>query len=57
MTYEHLITKVNKEDKTVTFKGPNGEITRNYDFLHVCPPQATSSVLHGSPISNNAGMV
>lgn len=55
---KHLITKVDKQNRKVTFKTPEGqEVVEDYDFLHVCPPHTPQEEMKGAPICNEAGFV
>ncbi|CAG9335474.1 unnamed protein product [Blepharisma stoltei] len=55
--FQHLLTKVDHKKNEAIFKKGDEEITVKYDFLHTAPPQSPPKVLHGSPISNEAGYV
>ncbi len=43
--------------RKATFKGAAGEVTREFDMLHVVPPQSAPDVVSASPLANAAGWV
>ena len=43
--------------QTATFKTENGEVTRDFDMLHVTPPQRPVEIVADSPLSDAAGYV
>ncbi len=58
---ENLIA-VNGEQKTATFvvtdaEGNTREEVRQFDMLHVCPPQASMDFIANSPLADEAGWV
>jgi len=43
--------------QTATFKTENGEVTRDFDMLHVTPPQRPVEIVADSPLANAGGYV
>lgn len=62
LNFGAVLIAVDGPAKKATFreKGADGaerEVVREFDMLHVCPPQIAPDVLRGSPISDAAGWV
>lgn len=57
-----VLTRVDGAARKATFreKGADGaerEVVRDFDMLHVCPPQIAPDVLRGSPLADAAGWI
>ena len=53
---ENLIA-VDGHGKTATFKTESGEVTRDFDMLHVVPPQVAPDFIRESPLAGDTGFV
>lgn len=56
------LVAVDGPGKKATFKekdaaGADREVVREFDMLHVCPPQIAADVVRGSPLADAAGFV
>ncbi|EMD81829.1 bifunctional protein tyrosine phosphatase family protein/NAD(P)/FAD-dependent oxidoreductase [Pacificimonas flava] len=49
------LIRVDGEAKKAWFATEDGEIERDFDMLHVCPPQKGNAVVAGSALANDAG--
>ncbi|CAG8112151.1 unnamed protein product [Penicillium olsonii] len=45
------------DGKAAVFSTPNGEVTREYDLLHVSPKMGAHAFVKNSPLANESGMV
>lgn len=45
------------DGKAAIFSSPNGEVTREFDLLHVTPKMGAHAFVKNSPLANEAGMV
>ncbi|CAG7953464.1 unnamed protein product [Penicillium salamii] len=45
------------DGKAAVFSTPNGEVTREYDLLHVSPKMGAHAFVKDSPLANEGGMV
>jgi sulfide:quinone oxidoreductase len=57
-----VLVRVDGAAKKATFKekgadGADREVVREFDMLHVCPPQIAPDVVRGSPLADAAGWV
>lgn len=50
--YSHVLTAVDAGKKTATFKTPDGNVERPYDYLHIVPPQQAPDVVRNSPLTD-----
>ena len=62
LRFESRLVAVDGPGKTATFaeKGADGEIgevTRAFDFIHVCPPQVAPDFVRNSPLAGPAGWI
>lgn len=53
--YGSNLVAVNGPDQTATFKTETGEVTLDFDMLHVCPPQKSVPAVADSPLADAAG--
>ena len=49
------LVSVDGPGQTATFKAEEGEVTQQFDMLHVVPPQVAPQFLAESPLANEAG--
>ncbi|MCC5989474.1 MAG: NAD(P)/FAD-dependent oxidoreductase [Pararhodobacter sp.] len=49
--YEHVLTTIDAGAKTATYRTPEGEVTDNWDFINVVPPQRAPQVVRDSGLS------
>jgi sulfide:quinone oxidoreductase len=57
--YFHLIQRVDKDNRKVTFKNTktNEDVTVDYDFLHLVPPQTAPEFIKESGLAAANGFV
>ena len=49
--YSHVLSGIDASAKTATFDTPEGRVTRDYDYIHVIPPQRAPEVIRQSGLS------
>ncbi|MGB3166769.1 MAG: FAD/NAD(P)-binding oxidoreductase [Alteraurantiacibacter sp.] len=49
------LVRVDGPSQRAWFATEDGEVERQFDLLHVCPPQAGNAVVAASPLANEAG--
>ncbi|MFA8387236.1 MAG: FAD/NAD(P)-binding oxidoreductase [Pelagibaca sp.] len=49
--YSHVLRAIDAGAKTATFDTPEGQVTRDYDYIHVIPPQRPPDVIRQSGLS------
>ena len=49
--YSHVLRAIDAGAKTATFDTPDGDVTRDYDYIHVIPPQRAPEVIRQSGLS------
>ncbi|RUS59117.1 NAD(P)/FAD-dependent oxidoreductase [Pseudorhodobacter sp. E13] len=49
--YAHVLRALDAGAKTATFDTPTGPVTRDYDYIHVIPPQRAPEVIRQSGLS------
>ena len=49
--YSHVLSGIDAGAKTATFVTPDGAVTREYDYIHVIPPQRAPEVIRQSGLS------
>ncbi|CAG9990342.1 unnamed protein product [Clonostachys byssicola] len=54
--FQHDLTAIVDGNKAV-FSGPNGEVTKTFDFLHVTPKMGPHAFVKNSALANEAGYV
>lgn len=62
LNFGSVLIRVDGAAKKATFreKGADGadrEVVREFDMLHVCPPQIAADVVRGSPLADAAGWI
>lgn len=57
LNFESNLVAVDGPGKRATFREKGGEVTRNFDMLHVTPPQKAPRFLADSPLADQAGYV
>lgn len=57
LNFGSTLVAVNGPGKTATFKEEAGEVTREFDMLHVTPPQRAPQFIADSPLADKAGYV
>ena len=56
LKFMHTLTKVDGASQTAWFKTADGdEVSSQFDFLHVCPPQTSPDFIRDSSLSDDAG--
>lgn len=60
--FGHNLVAINGEAKTATFEvtdadGKKSQITKEFDMIHVTPPQSAPDFIKSSPLANDAGWV
>ena len=60
LQFNFNLTKVDGDNKKATFVGKDAEgnevtVEREFDMLHVCPPQSAPSFIKSSPLANEGG--
>ena len=55
--FGHDLIRVDGERQQATFKTAEGEVTRDFDMLHVVPPQSAPDVIRSSALAGAAGWV
>ena len=55
--FKHNLVAVDGEKHEATFSTENGPVTREFDMLHVVPPQSAPDVIKKSPLAGDAGWV
>jgi sulfide:quinone oxidoreductase len=55
--FHHLMKKIDKDNMSVTFENEKTqeEVTVDYDFLHVVPPQKSPEFISSSPLAGKGG--
>lgn len=49
--YSHVLRGIDAGAKSATFDTPEGRVTRDYDYIHVIPPQRAPEVIRQSGLS------
>ncbi len=49
--YSHVLRAIDAGARTATFDTPQGQVTRDYDYIHVIPPQRAPDVIRQSGLS------
>jgi sulfide:quinone oxidoreductase len=49
--YSHVLRAIDAGAKTATFDTPSGAVTREFDYIHVIPPQRAPEVIRQSGLS------
>lgn len=49
--YSHVLSSIDPGAKRATFKTPDGPVERDYDYLHIIPPQRAPEVIRQSGLS------
>jgi sulfide:quinone oxidoreductase len=62
LNFEHNLKRIDGDSKTAWFEvsGPDGEteiVKREFDMIHVTPPQAAPDFIAASPLADQAGWV
>ena len=57
LEFESNLIAVDGAARRATFKEKGGEVTRDFDMLHVCPPQLAPRFVADSPLADQAGYV
>lgn len=62
LCFNETLVAVDGDEKMATFKVTTGEgeptiVTREFDMIHVCPPQTALDFVANSPLANEAGWV
>lgn len=62
LNYGHKLVKIDGDSKTAWFettdaKGEVKRVAREFDMLHVCPPQTAPDFIRVSPLADSAGWV
>ena len=55
LNFTHNLISVDGAAKTATFKAGEETIVKDFDFLHVCPPQRAPDFIRDSSLSDDAG--
>ncbi|MDT0634093.1 FAD/NAD(P)-binding oxidoreductase [Spectribacter hydrogenoxidans] len=53
--FHHDLIAVDGKKQKATFTTPDGDVTRDFDMLHVVPPQCAPDVIRNSPLAGDAG--
>jgi sulfide:quinone oxidoreductase len=57
LNLESCLAAVDGPGRTATFTTPSGEVTREFDMVHVVPPQSAPDFVRHSPIAGDRGWV
>ena len=57
LQFDSKLVSVDGPARRATFSGKAGEVTRDFNMLHVCPPHKAPAFLKDSPLANAAGYV
>jgi sulfide:quinone oxidoreductase len=57
LAFNSNLIAVDGPGRRATFKTPQGEVTRSFDMLHVCPPQKAPAFIIDSPLSGDSGFI
>lgn len=49
--YDHVVKSIDAGAKRVTFATPDGDYDRDYDYVHIIPPQRAPEVIRNSGLS------
>ena len=56
LNFQHTLTAVDGASKTATFSDSEGnEVVKQFDLLHVCPPQKAPEFIAASPLTDESG--
>lgn len=56
LNFQHTLTAVDGASKTATFSDSEGnEVVKQFDLLHVCPPQKAPEFIAASPLADESG--
>ena len=56
LNFQHTLTAVDGASKTTTFTDSEGnEVVKQFDLLHVCPPQKAPEFIAASPLADESG--
>ncbi|MCX7554189.1 TIGR01244 family sulfur transferase [Marinicella sp. S1101] len=58
LNFSHNLVKVDGEAQTAWFTNPQGEVVeKQFDMLHVCPPQTAPDFIKSSPLVDENGWI
>lgn len=62
LRYKHNLVAIDGQNKTATFEVEDGNgaktrVTKEFDMIHVTPPQSAPDFVKASPLANSAGWV
>lgn len=56
LNFQHTLIAVDGANKTATFRDSEGnEVVKQFDLLHVCPPQRAPEFIAASPLADESG--
>ena len=56
LNFQHTLVAVDGENRVATFVDSDGaEVKKQFDLLHVCPPQSAPDFIASSPLAGEAG--
>lgn len=56
LNFQHTLISVDGTSKTATFRDAEGnEVVKEFDLLHVCPPQTAPDFIKASPLADDNG--
>jgi len=57
LNFKENLVAVEGPARKAVFATEQGQITREFDMLHVCPPQCAPDLIRRSPLANEAGWI
>lgn len=57
LQFESTLVSIDGPNRRATFKEKSGEVTKDFDMLHVTPPQKAPAFIARSPLANASGYV
>lgn len=55
VNYDHVLTAIDPGRRQARYRTPTGEVTMDYDFIHVVPPMRAPDSLKASPLAWQEG--
>ena len=57
MNFQHNLIAIDGDARQATFRAGEETIVREFDMIHVCPPQTAPDFVRSSPIADDAGWI
>ncbi len=57
MNFQHNLVAIDGDARKATFQAGDETLIREFDMIHVCPPQTAPDFVRSSPIADDAGWI